>query len=233
MTPRQKRSRANFEFLRGRKVVLLVGMGLALLAGLGIALFLIGRDAGPTGAPPASQGGLVVQTGRDDDIKLDARRPLRCFVKGQLVGELALADCAQRNGVASGALDVGLDPSGALAATNGVSTQITPLPPEKSDTGPPGEQAAESPMMASAARVAGCWRYGEAEWSRLPDDLTLPACIRTLYSGICVRTGPPAYGRWGDRTLRLAEGRIEISPDNHNFHVLSDRNPGCQSQPSG
>ncbi len=221
------------EFLRNRKAVILAGMGLALVAGLGIALFLIGRDHGPAEAPPASQGGLVVQTGRDDDVKLDARRPLRCFVNGQLVGELTLSDCAHRNGVASGALDVGLDPSGALAATSGVSNQITPLPPESADPGQSADQTADAPAMASATRVAGCWRYGEAEWTRLPDDMALSACVKTLYSGICIQTGPPAYGRWGDRTLRLAQGRVEFSSDNRNFHTLVDRNPGCPPTPPG
>ncbi len=221
------------QFLRNRKAVVLVGMGLALVAGLGIALFLIGRDHGPLEAPPASQGGLVVQTGRDDDVKLDARRPLRCFVNGQLVGELTLSDCAHRNGVASGALDVGLDPSGALAATNGVSNQITPLPPDSASATQTADQTADAPAMASAARVAGCWRYGEGEWTRLPDDLSLQACVKTLYDGICGQAGPPAYGRWGDRTLRLTAGRVEFSPDNRNFRVLVDRNPGCVSSPSG
>ncbi len=221
------------QLLRNRKAVVLVGMGLALTAGLGIALFLIGRDHGPAEPPPASQGGLVVQTGRDDDVKLDARRPLRCFVNGQLVGELTLSDCAHRNGVASGALDVGLDPSGALAATNGVSSQITPFPPDSADPAQSADQTAEAPALASATRVAGCWRYGEAEWTRLPDDMALSACVKTLYSGICIQTGPPAYGRWGDRTLRLAQGRIEFSSDNRNFHTLVDRNPGCPITPSG
>lgn len=221
------------EFLRSRKSVMLAGMGMALVAGLGIALFLIDRDHGPAEAPPASQGGLVVQTGRDDDVKLDARRPLRCFVNGQLVGELTLSDCAHRNGVASGALDVGLDPSGALAATNGGSNQITPLPPGSADSAQGVDQTTDAPAMASATRVAGCWRYGEAEWTRLPEDTALAACVNALYSGICTQTGPPTYGRWGDRTLRLAQGRIEFSSDNRNFHTLVDRNPGCTTPPPG
>ena len=65
------------QVLRDRKAVVFCGMALALLAGLAIAFLMISRDRGAQEAPPASQGGLVVQTGRDDDIKLDARRPLR------------------------------------------------------------------------------------------------------------------------------------------------------------
>src|ERR1700727_1121538 len=91
-----------------------------------IAGVILSRPHRPTEAPPAAQGGLVVVSGRDDDAKLDPKRPLRCFVGGQFVGELPLAVCAQRNGVATGALDVGLDQSGALAAaTNGAGAEIT------------------------------------------------------------------------------------------------------------
>src|SRR5437868_10689820 len=118
------------ELLRDRRVLIGLGAVLALGLGFGIAFLIVSADRGPAQAPPASQGGLVVQTGRDDDVKLDPKRPLRCFVNGQFVGEMPLEDCARRNGVATGALDVGLDPSGALAASGGASTDITPLPPQ-------------------------------------------------------------------------------------------------------
>jgi hypothetical protein len=223
------------ELLKDRRAVALAGMGLALLAGLAIAALLLLRGRGASEPPPASQGGLVVQTGRDDDVKLDERRPLRCFVNGQLVGQLRLSECAKRNGVASGALDVGLDPSGALAATNGASSQITPLPPGEATSdvpsGAPGEALAQAPADSGLAptRVAGCWLYADSGWSRVPADLTLSACLRTLYPDRCDGGGPPVYGRWADRTLRLLDGRIEISPDNRNFHVLAGRSPACDN----
>src|SRR5258706_4068102 len=116
--------------LKDRRVLLAAGGGLALVAGLALALAVGSGGRRAPAAPPASQSGLIVQTGRDDDIKLDPKRPLRCFVNGRFVGEVPLEDCARQNGVATGALDVGLDPSGALAASNGVSTEITPLPPQ-------------------------------------------------------------------------------------------------------
>src|SRR5665213_3378490 len=118
------------DFFKDRRAIVLGGMGLALAAALLIAALLTSRPGASADAPPASQGGLVVQTGRDDDIKLDPRHALRCFVNGQFIGELPLSACAMKNGVATGALDVGLDPSGALAASNGVSSDITPLPPQ-------------------------------------------------------------------------------------------------------
>jgi hypothetical protein len=218
-------------FLKDRRVIAVAGMGLALAAGLAIAAALLARDPVSTEAPPASKGGLVVETGRDDDIKLDEKHPLRCFVGGKLIGEVTLSDCARQNGVASGALDVGLDPSGALAADSGASSQITPLPPG-ADAGPDPAQAAGTVGEPAAdvilqGREAACWRYGEAQWSRLPDELTLSACVETLYADLCDSDGPPAYGRWGDRTLRLVQGRVEISPNNRDFRPLAPRAPGC------
>ena len=174
------------ELFKDRRRVVLVGMGLALVAGLAIAAFLMSREPVPAEAPPASQGGLVVETGRDDDIRLDERRPLRCFVDGKLVGELTLGDCAHRNGVATGALDVGLDPSGALAAANGAGAQITPLPPAQA--GPPPTQV---DVDGGMDRAAGCWRYSDGQWERLPDDLPLSTCLQTLYAGQCQRGGAP------------------------------------------
>ena len=228
------------ELFKDRRAVTLAGMGLALLAGLAIAVFLIFHGRGVSEPPPASQGGLIVQTGRDDDVKLDESRPLRCFVNGQLVGDLKLSDCAKRNGVASGALDVGLDPTGALAAAHGDSSQITPLPPAEassdvepqSPAGASGEPSAATPGgVQPGARVAACWLYADASWSRVPEDLTLGACLRTLYPDRCARGGPPVYGRWADRTLRLVDGRIDISPDNRNFRVLTARGPDCDGGP--
>jgi len=210
------------ELFKDRRSVVLAGMGLALVAGLAIAVLLMSRDQTPAQPPPASQGGLVVETGRDDDIRLDERRPLRCFVDGKLVGELTLSECAQRNGVATGALDVGLDPSGALAAANGVGAQITPLPPAAS---PPS--STQTDADGGVGRAAGCWRYSDGQWERLPDDLPLSACLQTLFAGQCQRGGAPIYGRWADRTLRLLEGRLEISADNRNFRTIAERNPGC------
>ncbi|MGH6955099.1 MAG: hypothetical protein ACREEW_00365, partial [Caulobacteraceae bacterium] len=110
-----------------RRRIAFGGAAIALAAGLAIAWDIAAHSHPPTTPPPASQGGLVVVSGRDDDAKLDPKRPLRCFVAGQFVGELPLADCARRNGVATGALDVGLDQAGALAATNGLTAAITPL----------------------------------------------------------------------------------------------------------
>jgi hypothetical protein len=219
-----------------RRVVLAGGAALALAAGLVIAVVFLKHDHAPAQAPPASQGGLVVQTGRDDDLKLDPKRPLRCFVGGQFVGELPLAVCAQRNGVATGALDVGIDQSGALAASNGVSANITPLPPQQSESPPPvappslAEPPDESESSAPEAQAApaDCWRYAGG-WRPLPGPLSLTACVQALYAGRCQRRNEAIYGRWGADTLRLTDGRVELSPNNHDFHSLIDPWGGCAS----
>jgi hypothetical protein len=217
---------------KDRRVALAVGAGLALAAGLGVAaIMLAGGPHEAAEPPPASQGGLVVQTGRDDDIKLDARRPLRCFVDGKLVGEVPLSDCAKRNGVATGALDVGLDPSGALAAANGPATAITPLPPS-ADAAPADDETPVQSQAPTSSEVAPCWRYGRGGWRRLPVPLSLDACVRSLYAGRCAPPdAPPAYGRWGDNTLRLETGEVDISDDNRDFSTLVEQAPDCSLPP--
>jgi len=226
--------------IRDRRVILAGGAALALLAGLTIAVIMAMRPD-TTEEPPASQGGLIVQSGRVDDIQLDPKLPLRCFVNGQFVGEMPVSDCAKRNGVATGALDVGIDTSGALAAANGATANITPLPPGAPPVAPaaptvPADDAAQSAIddgqtggMAPAARAGGqaCWRYAGGTWVRLPETMSLGACVSSLYAGECLRPGSAAYGRWGDRTLRLAFGRIETSSDDRSFHTLTVQGPGC------
>ncbi len=214
---------------KDRRLLTLAGMAIALAAGLAVAFLLVRKPNAASEAPPASQAGLVVQTGRDDDAKLDPMRPLRCFVGGQFVGELPLSDCAKRNGVATGALDVGLDPSGALAAANGPSSQITPLPPEAATPSAqaPSSTTAVSGEPAVARAVAACWRYANGAWTPLTGDFTVTGCAETLFGGQCVRPASAIYGRWGDHTLRLVPGRVEISADNRNFRTLVEQGAAC------
>src|ERR1700744_6814910 len=113
-----------------RRVILGGGGVIALALGLGAALFLAGKAPKSSGPPPASRGGLVVEQGKDDST-LDPARPLRCFVGGQMVGEMTLANCAKRNGVASRALDLGVDSTGALAAASDTGPVVQPLTPQQ------------------------------------------------------------------------------------------------------
>ena len=226
------------ELLKDRRIVLAGGAALALVAGLGIAIVLLGGKSKPTEPPPASRAGLIVETGRSDDTKLDPARPLRCFVGGQFVGETTLAECAKKNGVATGALDVGVDETGALAAADQAGTVLTPLPPPTVNA-PPTSVVSSGPIpssptaTASTTPLAACWRYSGAEWRRLPGDITLNACVQTLFSGRCERPGGATYGRWGEETLRLVPGRVEASYDNRSFHTVIDQGPSCSIPAAG
>ena len=214
--------------LKDRRVVIALGVAVALILGLAIALASVKRNRGPAEPPPASQGGLVVEMGREDDTKLDPTRSLRCFVSGQFVGMSTLAECAKRNGVATGALDVGIDVTGELAATGEAGTVLTPLPPPVETVQPAPAPAVTEPAPAAAPRgpVAVCWRYAERSWSRM-SEMSLNACVQALFAGRCERAGGATYGRWGDQTLRLVPGRVEQSPDDRNFRTLVEQGTNC------
>jgi hypothetical protein len=220
------------DLLKDRGIALaLGGAAVALIAGLAIAWAMVAQHRGEASAPPpASRGGLVIDAAGTSEGRINPAKPLRCFVAGQSVGEMSLADCAKRNGVSTDALDVGLDQSGALAAGGQAGTAITPLPPSAAK--PVVETAPEpAPPPNGAAQVASgppdaCWRYAAGQWRKLTPDLPLGACAQTLFAGHCVRQGDAAYGRWGQQTLRLVPGRVETSADNRNFRALMDQ-PGC------
>jgi hypothetical protein len=214
------------DWLQDRRYLLTIGGGvLALLISLGVAIGLVARDHKPPARPPASVGGLVVQMGAPDNAKLDPAQPLRCFVGGQFVGMETLADCAKKNGVATKALDVGVDPNGALTAANGVGADLAPLPP--ADAGPADSTPTTAPAQPAAPGARGpagdCLRYGGGVWRKAGDGLTLSACVQALYAGHCVKTGEAAYGRWGGQTLRLVPHRVEMASDNRSFHNLADQ----------
>ncbi len=216
------------DLLKDRSVLLGGGAALALLAGLGIALALMHGAKSPTDDPPASRAGLVVETGRADDNKLDANRPLRCFVGGQFVGETTLAECAKKNGVATGALDVGVDDTGALAAADEAGMVLTPLPPVEAPTVPaPAATSPASPSAVPSTPLAVCWRYTGGEWRKLPGEITVSACAQQISGGRCEKAGGATYGRWGDETIRLVPGKVESSSDNRTFHSIIELGPNC------
>lgn len=214
---------------------ILIGAGLALAAGLGSAFLLLVLGRPGEGPPPALEGGLVVEAGPRDETRLAPGTPLRCFVAGQFVGDLPLEDCARRNGVASGALDVGVDASGALGAgaAGGMLTPLPPsTPPQPVEVLKPAEPAVAPAQAAlQAPPVAACWRHASGEWKQLPGDMTQSACVQALFAGRCERPGQAAYGRWGGQTLRLVPGRVEISADNRNFRLLADQGSNCAISP--
>ena len=121
--------------LRDRRVIIAAGVGgLALLAALGIGIGAVVRHAAQPSdvdqleiAESSAPRSLQLEMGAGD-TGLDLRRPLRCFVGGQYVGMLTLKDCAQRNGVETGQLGVGIDATGEVAAASGSAADLQPLP---------------------------------------------------------------------------------------------------------
>jgi hypothetical protein len=200
---------------------------LALVVSLGVAYAIKMQEHPSTAPPPASTGGLVVQAGPPPaPAQLDPGQPLRCFVAGQFVGSMSLAQCASRNGVATDALDVGVDQSGALGA--GAGAQIMPLPPP-SAVPPPAESAAAAQVAETQVQPAGdCLRYAGSAWRKVGGDLTLSACVQALFAGHCEGPGGASYGHWMAETLRLSPHRVEISGDNRNFRTVVQQNDqGC------
>ncbi|WP_397414361.1 hypothetical protein [Phenylobacterium sp.] len=213
--------------------LVLVGGVIALSAGLGIAWLLTSGDRPDPGPPPAAEGGLVIDTTAAEDPRIDTAKPLRCFVGGQFVGELTLADCARRNGVATDALDVGLDETGALAASETAGPMLTPLPPLEApvEAAPIEPESALPPADDGASTYARCLRYGGGRWREAAADLDLDSCVQALFAGRCARAGEASYGRHGERTLRLVPGRVEISDDNRSFRTLAPQGPDCAIPP--
>ena len=221
---------------RGPSLVLVGGLG-ALVAGGAIAWVLLATDR-PSAPPPAAEGGLVIDSsGADEAGRIDPGKPLRCFVQGQYVGELSLSACAQRNGVATDALDVGIDETGALAAAEQAGQVLTPLPPVEGEGAQPAEpaepsEAAEDPTPA-ATSASTCWRHRGGRWRKVSADGDLDACVQTRFAGRCERAGGATYGRYGSQTLRLVTGRVEISDDNRTFRLLTPQGADCAVPPVG
>ena len=216
---------------KDNRTVLLVGGGLAVVAAVAAALVFSGGRDQPTEAPPASQGGLTIDLA--EAPTLEPARELRCFVDGQFVGLATLADCAQRNGVATSALDVGLDATGALAAAPTAAFAPPPeLPAEPTAEVAPADEGASpaEPSRPAPAPASGtaCLRHTGSEWRAISNGMSLGACVQALYAGVCVRPGEAQYGRWGDTTLRLVPRRVEQSNDNTRFRTLAQQDRNCQ-----
>jgi hypothetical protein len=224
--------------LRDPRVMIAAGAGgLALLAALGIGIGALVRAAGHHSPPPpqliaesAGPGSLQVEMGSGDS-GLDLSRPLRCFVGGQFVGMLILKDCAQRNGVETGQLDVGLDTSGAVTAASSAAA-LQPLPGAPAPpaamappAAPPPSPLAAAPGPGADGDVGDCWRYS-GDWRKVGEDVTLDACVQALYAGKCVRPGAADYGRWGEDTLRLVPGKVERQLAGGGFRTVVRQPPG-------
>ncbi|MEO7027631.1 MAG: hypothetical protein ABI056_08765 [Caulobacteraceae bacterium] len=208
---------------------MLAGTAAALVAGAVIAWMLVARGGGASSAPPASQGGLVVQSGREEAARLEPGRPLRCFVGGRLVGEITLADCARRNGVASGALDVGLDRGGELAAT-APAAAVSNLADDSPAVAPPASPQ-PTPEVMAATGVADCAQFADGGWVRIAGATSLAGCVRALFDGQCLADGVVSRGRWADQMLRLGGGRVEASRNGAPYRLVVTQGDGCTLRP--
>jgi len=210
---------------------LMVGAVAAVAIGIAVALGLSSghKDDKPMNDQPT---GLTFNVA-DPKPTFDPKKPLRCYVNGAYVGDLTLADCAKKNGVAAQALDVGQDDAGNMtAAPTGSLTPVPGAPASApvSDAQPQtngGEIVPKTEPAPASTPVAACLRYNSNSWNRLADNITLGQCAVLLYDGRCVAPGQASYGRWGGKTLRLVPHRVEQSDDNTTFRPLVDQGQGC------
>ena len=200
-----------------RRVVLAVGTGTALLLAVLLLAFALGGRGRRSAGAERPRGSLQVTMGATGSGKLDPKAALRCFVDGRFVGETSLAECAKRNGVPTGRMDVGVDASGAVAAAGEGQAGLAPLPEAPAEPAAPVEASAPPPAQAVGPQ---CLRFAGGEWREAGAGPSLRACARALYEGRCVRPGDALYGRYGAQTLRLVPGRVEVSPDNRDFSTL-------------
>ncbi len=202
------------------RIILAIGAGLAII--LAIVLALLFTRGGGSEAPAGPKGNLQVDVAEPES--LEPTRQLRCFVEGQFVGMLTLDECARRNGLATEALDVGIDETGELVAAPTASLAPPPtLPPVQVEDVPPVIDSPVEPVDTPSRPGAACLRHTGSDWRSLSSNMGMEACVRALYSGTCVRPGEARYGRWGDMTLRLVPGRVEQSSDNTNFRTLTEQ----------
>lgn len=216
---------------KDNRIIIAIGAAVAVVVAIVLALIFGGQKARPDEAPPAAKGGLTVDVA--EAPSLEPTRELRCYVDGQYVGMATLAACAQRNGVATDALDVGLDAAGELvAAPTGSLTPAPELPPvelvEKPPVQPVEPSQPQQPQPQPVQTGAACLRHAGGEWRSAATGVSLNACVRMLYEGTCVRPGEALYGRWGETTLRLVPRRVEQSQDNSRFTTLAAQDSSCR-----
>lgn len=217
---------------KDNRILIAIGAAAAVVIAVIIGLLVSGGNDEPAAPPPAAQGGLTVAVA--DAPGLDSTRELRCYVDGQFVGMATLTDCARRNGLATDALDVGVDATGALVAAPTASLTPPPaLPPVELTEAKPDATPIEStqpaqPAAQPASAGGACLRYTGSDWRTVSTGVSLNQCVQELYSGTCVRPGEALYGRWGETTLRLVPRRVEQSPDNNRFRLLADQDRRCQ-----
>ena len=218
--------------MQDRRIQLAAGAVVAILLAVLIAVFM-SRSGAPKG--DAGPKGALQINAVHEEAKVSQTKPLRCFVGGQYVGDMPIAQCAQKNGVAAQALDVGLDPQTGQVAGGSAPLQPLPTPTSASAPAPAPPASVEKPAISTPAAAASagpaeCLRYAGGEWRSAGGAGSLNQCVRVLFDGRCVRAGDALYGRYGALTLRLVPGRVELSPDNRNFRSVVGQDEDCNLQ---
>lgn len=223
----------------------MVAGGFAAVALGAAAAYGVGRSRGPTTPPPASVGGLQVEVGENTRASLDPAKPLRCFVDGKFVGLETLTVCAGKNGVAAQALDVGLDATGELAAATDVPLDPLPAVDVAAETPSPVAAPALEPLPelgpvggvqttssnGAASTASPCISHGPNGWTTVSEAAPLGQCVMLLFDGRCQTPGNALYGRWGDQTVRVVPGKVEISADGQTFTTLANQGQNCTIPP--
>jgi hypothetical protein len=127
------------------------GTGFALVAGVVIAVTLLPRHSAYKGDGAAPGAALQVHRYAPQPRSLTSEAMLPCYVAGASIGSRSLTDCAQRNGVASGRLDVGLTPSSAASAAAPSEQAYGGPPPSDERYAASDGQRPQSPPLARPA----------------------------------------------------------------------------------
>jgi hypothetical protein len=103
---------------------------------------------------------------------------------------------------------------------------VAPLP----DLGPvgPGQPAA---VPGQQAQFSPCISHGPNGWTTVSEAAPLAVCVTLLFDGRCEQPGNARYGRWGEQTVRLVPGKIEIAVDGQTFTTLADQGANCTIPP--
>ena len=131
-------------------------VGLVLVVALGAAALVLGRKSLPGVNEFASADSVAAQPQKPAALTTAPGRPLPCYVDGHSIGTLPLKDCATRNGVATGQLEVGLNgpPAKAAAAQNASSSGPANTSPEPAGGPPPSERSADRGSKDQASDFA-------------------------------------------------------------------------------
>jgi hypothetical protein len=151
-------------------------------------------------------------------------------------GEMTLADCAKRNGVATGSLDVGIDEAGNLAAADQAGALLTPLPPR-----PEPVTAAVAPPGAVVPAPAAPPQRARGQLLALRRRRVAQAAERTHAQRLRsdpVRRPLRTPGRSDLWPLDVpdpasAPGKVEVSGDNRSFRLLAEQAANCSIAPIG